>query len=586
MSPKEETAPDDYIRRQFIPYLGNKRALLPRLAPLFAELADELTGMRHAAGSRFEHKRLRFLDPFAGTGAVSRLARSLSFDVQANDWEPYSEAVNRCWLTLGRDGLYGAFGGLQGLRDAFSQWNDLHPASPGYRGADYGEPYIARYYAPKNTASPDLGRERLFYTAENARFIDSVRNRIEDEYPFGRDDPDSPAGYRRSALLGALLLEAAVHTNTSGVFKAYHRGFGGHSGDALKRIMSRMELEPPLVPEAPPARVSRMDAAAFARGRSADIVYIDPPYNQHQYGSNYHLLNTIVAWERIAMPLDLGSDGLLLRKAGIPEDWKRTRSAYCSRAGAKRALIELVANVDAPAIVLSWNDAGHLAVEEMAELLAQRGRLEARTLEYQTYRGGRQSDARRTNNREFLFILRTDRPRNGPEEALGALKEARLIDGALRGAYDPRRLAERFTLRDGSLIVGGLGGEALSIVFRDYRKIDGASHGIVARIDPMLKPGLLDGLNACVCQSAQENLDALAALMREGGAGASRAGREALRFLRKLAHPRYAEDFSRYVSLFEALETMHGDSAFAIGLDSLKKLAVKRYGLGARALAD
>ena len=519
-------------------------------------------------------------DPFAGTGAVSRLARSLGFDVQANDWEPYSEAVNRCWLTLGRNELYEAFGGPLKLNEAFAEWNALHPSSPDYRGADYGEPYIARYYAPKYTASPDLGRERLFYTAENARFIDSVRNRIEDEYPAGRYDPDSPAGRRRTALLAALLLEAAVHTNTSGVFKAYHRGFGGHSGDALKRIMARMELEPPVLPDAPTARVSRMDAAAFARGRSADLVYIDPPYNQHQYGSNYHMLNTIVAWERAPMPLELGADGFLLRKAGIPESWKRTRSAYCGRASAKGAIQELVDAVDAAAIVLSWNDAGHLAVEEMAELLARRGRLEARTLEYQTYRGGRQSDARRMSNREFLFILRADRPKNGPEEALRALKEAKLLDCALRGSYDPRRLAKRFTLGDGGLRIGGSGQEELCLGFSDYRKLLGTSRSILDRIDPMLKLDLLDGLNDCLCQSAQENLEALVYMVRNGGDGARKARRDALRYLRKLAHPRYAEDFSRFISLFETLEGSHEDTAFIAGIGALKKLAVRRYGLG------
>ncbi len=578
MSLREPSVADDYIRRQFIPYLGNKRALLPRLAPLFVELAGELP-----KGGRPGGRGPRFLDPFAGTGAVSRLARTLGFEVHANDWEPYSEAVNRCWLTLGRAELLDAFGGERGLRDTLEDWNSMHPESPRYKGSDYGTPYIARYYAPKSTANPELGRERLFYTAENARFIDSARNRLEDEYPAGREAGDTPAGRRRAALLGALILEAAVHTNTSGVFKAYHRGFGGHSGDALKRIMARMELEPPLVPDAPPASVSRMDATEFARGRTADIVYIDPPYNQHQYGSNYHMLNSIVAWERKPMPLELGDDGLLVRKAGIPEDWTRTRSAYCSRSAAKGALKELVDAIDAAAIVLSWNDAGHLAVEEMAELLSERGQLEARTLEYQTYRGGRQSDSRRTSNREFLFVLRTGRLRNGPETALRELKEARLLDGALRGAYDPARLAARFTLRDGSLIVGGPDEEELRLGFRDYRKLDGESHGVFAHIEPARKLALLDGLNACLCLSAQENLDALAALIRAGGPGARRACREALRFLRKLAHPRYAEDFSRYVALFDTLAAQDGDNVFHAGLDALKKLAVRRYGPDARA---
>ena len=39
--------------------------------------------------------------------------------------------------------------------------------------------------------------------------------------------------------------------------------------------------------------------------RPVDIAYLDPPYAQHQYGSNYHLLTTIARWDRPPAPLDL-----------------------------------------------------------------------------------------------------------------------------------------------------------------------------------------------------------------------------------------------------------------------------------------
>ncbi len=313
----------DYLRTQLIPYLGNKRTLLPALGSVFRELAQD-------------RKDIRFLDPFAGSGSVSRLARTLGFRVEANDWEHYSYVLNDCWLALGAEDLDRAFGSAEGLRRELEELNALHPHAPGFRETTQGEPYMARWYAPRSTAEPVLGRERLFYTAENARFIDSVRATIEERYP--ERDPRSPGGIRRRIFLAALVLEAAVHANTSGVFKAYHRGFGGHGGDALKRILARMELEAPCLPDLPACGVSRMDASAFASRRPADIVYLDPPYNQHQYGSNYHILNTIVRWDRKPVPLDIGSDGELERKAGIPDEWKRTSSPFCRKREAAEAM--------------------------------------------------------------------------------------------------------------------------------------------------------------------------------------------------------------------------------------------------------
>ena len=52
-----------------------------------------------------------------------------------------------------------------------------------------------------------------------------------------------------------------------------------------------------------------------------DLAYFDPPYNQHPYGSNYFMLNTIAKWDFIAPSLELNESGRLREKAGIRHDW-------------------------------------------------------------------------------------------------------------------------------------------------------------------------------------------------------------------------------------------------------------------------
>ncbi len=567
LSPPERW--DPYLSAQLIPYLGNKRALLPHLSRAFGELAE---GFCPAVSGP-----VRFLDAFAGSGSVSRLAKRLGFKVAANDWEPYSKALNECWLAMGPKDLKAAF--PCGVEAAFEAWNRMHPGHPAYDGAAFGEPYLARWYAPERTEAPRLGRERLFYTAENARFIDSARNRLELDYP--NPEPGSPAYHARTALLGAILLEAAVHSNTSGVFKAYHRGFGGHGKDALGRIMARMELEPPLLAEGPAVELASTDAAAFLSGRCADIVYLDPPYNQHQYGSNYHLLNTICRWDRPPMPLELGPDGSLLRKAGIPDGWRATSSAFCSRPSSKAALKSVLDAADARAIVLSWNGEGFLSDEEIVALLADKGALEARALSYVQYRGGRQSEARANPNNEFLFIVRRDEAPAGAEAALEQLRRSSALNRAANSSYDPERLRRWFVVEGAALRLRDAAAGTAPLPLRDERRLAPEAVPAMIALGRDAWRELSAALESARCRSASEELDSLISLLNADGDRPLRRGkgmyaREALRHLRKLAHPRYETVFYRYLDALEAVAGESYPASFAAGLRDLRELAAKR----------
>ena len=66
-----------------------------------------------------------FLDAFAGSGSVARLARTLGFEVHANDWEPYAQIMNRAFLTLTPQAVTGAFAPLGGLDVVRANLNGL-----------------------------------------------------------------------------------------------------------------------------------------------------------------------------------------------------------------------------------------------------------------------------------------------------------------------------------------------------------------------------------------------------------------------------------------------------------------------------
>ncbi|OHD79833.1 MAG: hypothetical protein A3J97_08475, partial [Spirochaetes bacterium RIFOXYC1_FULL_54_7] len=390
--------------------------------------------------------------------------------------------------------------------------------------------------------------------------------------------------------LGAILLEAATHTNTSGVFKAYHRGFGGHGSDALHRILARMELEAPLLVNAPPAMVHREDAASFCLRYSADLAYIDPPYNQHQYGSNYHVLNTIVRWDGQPVPLDRGPDGRLLRKAGIPGAAALTKSPYCSRKGAATALAELFNALDCAAMVVSWNGNAHLSASELAELLSARGELQIKHLDHASYRGGRQSASKMNRSSEYLFIVNCRKSSIFSGRALARLAMDQDLERAMGASYHPSRLRMNFRITESGLLLN-LSGESVPKILsapavtllpmRYLRKLEPAARTVLGSLKENDLRALLKRLEACACSDVVDELAVLAdaAIGSTTGSpvGSLSARREAPRLIRKLAHRKYLDDFRTALLGFRVIADAMNDRNLSDALDELEKIAIARF---------
>ena len=382
----------DYLTKQIIAYIGNKRKLLSLIYK-----AIEDTGLDRKSG-------LKFFDVFAGSGVVSRFAKSLGFEVFTNDWEYYSFIINSCYLGINKSDIKTLFGSEENFLNLLDKINNLPEPKE-------SEQYIAKYYAPKNfdINNVDYKTERLFYTKENALIIDKIRNYIEAEYPLENISENNLK--IRNLLLANLIYEAATHTNTSGVFKACHKGFGGHGKDALKRITEKIKLSPAVLEDNNyQAHIFQEDANILVNKiKNIDIAYLDPPYNQHQYGSNYHLLNTIAKWDKIPAELELDQNGQLKEKAAIRHDWIETRSPYCYKKKAVAAFEKLIENIDAKRILISYSTDGIIPFEEMQKICMKKGDVTLVTNEYTTYRGGKQSNNRQNTNIEFILCINTEK---------------------------------------------------------------------------------------------------------------------------------------------------------------------------------
>jgi adenine-specific DNA-methyltransferase len=598
----EKLRREDYLSRQIIPYIGNKRKLLPLIH----------RAMEQVFPHGFSDKT--FLDPFAGSGIVSRFAKYLGFEVFSNDWELYSYLSCYAFLKINLTDLgdmFAAWGGLDGMLDHL---NSL-PPPPSERE------FIARYYSPRDDALADYRKERLFYTRENGLIIDKIRNEIERIYPFtirpdfergasvqssGADDAvatapiaapidgandckeDEQAAYSEKALLLALLIHgAATHTNTSGVFKAYHKGFGGFSRDALSRILKPIFLlRPPLWDSHRPQHVCMMNAAVLLEhlgDREFDIAYLDPPYNQHQYGSNYHLLNTIALWDRVS-PGDRETGG----KAGIRKDWVLTRSDYCYRDSAVYAFTALLKKLKARYIFISYSTEGIISFDVLMKLCAEKGKVELFTDEYVKYRGGRQSIHRLNHNVEFVIIIDTARRTVQSDfEEINEQLTGRRLNLQTKRRYVKELLEESFTMDEKGEAVGFVvEGRTVWIETQGFfalkendlcRLIDRCAFPVNKRREA--KERLLDALQRCQCRDRVEELQQLLMLLREHREDGAPFAAAVPGLLRKLAHKKYKQVFMESLETVRVLQWDYPQlfSRIAGKIDEVEELAQKRF---------
>ena len=355
-----------FLKEQIITYLGNKRALLGFIA----------SGVEYAK-SELKKDKVSFLDMFSGSGVVSRFAKGFASFIVANDLEDYAYIISKCYLANVNKAKF------QGLCELYERLklseNELQKG------------FLSTLYAPKdeNAITKD---DRVFFTARNAAYLDTMRARIKSEIP-----PEF-----QHFFIAPLIYEASVHSNTSGVFKGFYKDksgvgkFGGSGQNALSRILGEIKLKMPVFSNfSCPFEVWQKDANSLAKELdSVDIAYFDPPYNQHPYGSNYFMLNLIANYTE---PKDIS------KVSGIPKEWNR--SDFNKPHKAQDALFELVRATKAKFILLSYNCEGFVKKEKFAKKLSTLGKVFVKEQRYNAFRGSRNLSKRALHINEELYIV-------------------------------------------------------------------------------------------------------------------------------------------------------------------------------------
>ena len=372
---------EDYLFSQLIPYIGNKRKLLQLITKGIEKVG-------------YDPKSSTFVDLFAGSTVVARLAKQLGFRVLCNDWEHYSEHIAIGTVKINREPTFAPFGGADAV---FETLNGL----PGIEG------YITQHLCPKDDENPNHESERQFFMRKNGLKIDAMREKVELWKNQGRLTPEE-----FSYLIAAFMYSVSYVSNTSGVFKGFHRGWGGSNGTALYRIGSDFELKKPITYDNRRENlVTRQDAGELAGnlseilGSIPDIVYLDPPYNQHPYGANYHVLNTVALWDKPTFPKEITKG----TKAAIRTDWRtERRSAYNYKNRAADEFRELIESIEAKFILTSYSTEGNMDLHDLVSILGSKGSLVIEKQEYVRYRVSSTRPSPKPRNVEFVIITDTN----------------------------------------------------------------------------------------------------------------------------------------------------------------------------------
>lgn len=333
-----------------IKYLGSKRTLLPLITRVVQGIGPATT----------------VLDLFSGTSRVGHALKAAGYRVIANDHNAYAYTLAMCYVQADAEEVRDEAARL------VQEFNRL-PPRPGYFTDTFCEQ--SRFFHPKNGARVDAIREAIAQKG--------LRPELE-------------------AVMLVSLMEAADRVDsTTGVQMAYLKQWAARAHNDLELRI------PKVLPRAHhgKGKAHRLEALDAAKNVSADIAYLDPPYNQHSYLGNYHIWESLVRWDKPAVY------GIACKR----EDVRDRKSVFNSRPRFRDAFLGVVDALDVRSLVVSFNNEGYISRESMEALLSRRGPVQVIERNFRRYVGAQigihnlQGDVvgevSHLTNKEYIYIV-------------------------------------------------------------------------------------------------------------------------------------------------------------------------------------
>lgn len=323
-------------------YIGSKLKLLPFIKETVKSVVGD------------DLKDKVFCDIFAGTGAVGRSFKKEVKTVISNDMQYYAYVLNAHYIGNNQK--------LDNVDYFVEKLNNL-PLKAGFIYDNY---------------CTGGGTERMYFSNDNGLKIDTIRTGI--DVLCRKYGASTGLKY----LLIASLLEAADKVaNTTGLYAAYLKKMSKTGQKQLVFNAVDFDLTDNI------HQVYNTDSNSLIDLISGDILYLDPPYNGRQYGSGYHLLNTI------ANPTYFLPAG----KTGLPEF---EISNYCKKSKAIIDLEDLIKKANFKYIFMSYSEDGIIKINDIKRVMKKYGKYSCAQQEHKRYQS--KGDTK-TTVFEYIHIL-------------------------------------------------------------------------------------------------------------------------------------------------------------------------------------
>ena len=353
-----------------IKYLGSKRTLVPVLGDMAVAIGAATA-----------------VDLFTGTTRVAQEFKRRGIAVTATDVATYSGVLSDCYIATDLADV-----DLQELDNELKRLDAL----PGERG------YFTKTFC----------EEARFFQPRNGARVDAIRDAIEAEH---RSSPLFPI------LLTSLILAADRVDSTTGLQMAYLKQWA-------PRAHKDLDLRRPELVAGPGATVVGDAMTTIDDLPRTDLMYLDPPYNQHRYFTNYHIWETLVRWDQPA------HYGVACKRIDSRDE--TTKSAFNSKRSMPLAMRSVIERADAEVLMVSYNDESWITAEEMMATLREVGHDDVRLLAFDSKRyvgaqigihnaaGEKVGRVSHLRNTEYIFVA-------GPTDKVAAAVHAAGVDPGL-----------------------------------------------------------------------------------------------------------------------------------------------------------
>lgn len=326
-------------------YIGSKKSLLNEIQKVILEYYGD--------------KKCKIADIFGGTGVVAEHFMNQGYDVIVNDFLYSNYVAYNTWIS--NDPI-----DEKKVEKYIDKYNKINPIK-------LEDNYFSKVYGGK------------YFSNNDAKKIGYIRDQIE-------KDKKNLNKREYFALITSLMYATDKIANTVGHFEHYL---------SKKPVDNDVIMRKPFITSdrTSKSEIFNEDSNELIKKISADIIYIDPPYNARQYINFYHVLENLARWNK---PTEFEGESMKFKRDNL-------KSGY-SKSKAPRLMKDLIDNANCKLIIVSYNNTynaksgasnNKITEDEMLEILKSKGKTSIIEIDYKSFNAGK-TDLE--NHKEILYV--------------------------------------------------------------------------------------------------------------------------------------------------------------------------------------